>query len=112
MPTQTKNIAVIICSLIVAALAVGSVLFACGAVTGDVEDNHDKIEVGRAERKEIGKAVVSLQLQYKDLESLARSSGQSFQLIQGSLSTIQSDQQTMKTDMAVMKVKVNTLTKE
>ena len=100
-------------------LVVAAVVWAGGGYAMKVRGNANAIIKGQeVDTKILYKIeiveddVVDLKLQYKDMENLAKSSNDSLRNINAGIATIQTDQQAMKTDVAVMKVKVDTLTKE
>ena len=96
-----------------------AIVFAGGGYVMKINGNSNAIADGKAADKAIIEKVedteddiITLRLQYKDIESLAKS-------IDGSLKTISSGQTSMsasqgeiRTDIEVMKVKVDTLTKD
>ena len=93
-------------------LVIAAVIFAGGGYAMKINGNSAAIIKGGNKIEAVEADVVDLKLQYKDMENLAKSSDTSLKSINDGISTLVQDVQAMKTDMAVTKVKVDTLTKD
>jgi predicted nucleic acid-binding Zn-ribbon protein len=93
-------------------LVIAAVIFAGGGYAMKINGNSTAIIKGSEKIEAVEADVVDLKLQYKDMENLAKSSDTSLKSINNGISTLVQDVQAMKTDMAVTKVKIETLTKD
>ncbi len=88
------------------------IIFTCGGYAMRVSDNTKGVAKNTFKIEEVREKVHIFELWGKDMENIATSSDKSLKSIDSKMSTIQTDQQSIKTDLAVMKVKVDTLTKD
>lgn len=112
MATKGKNIIVIMCSVILTTIAVGGILYACGAVTSDITRNTEDISKLDDKTEANEKSIHRVELDAKDIKALAAtaaaasiSSNQKFEAIQIQLAEHGKIQ-------AINSTKLETLTKD
>ena len=112
MEGKGKNIVVVMCSVIMTIIAVGGILYACGAVTGDVQENKDDIVNLQKSDKEQGAEIVNLRIAAERQQSTADSTLKVLTAIHGEIGVIRKEQSSQATIQAVNSTKLESLTKD
>ena len=94
------------------AITIVTLVFVCGITYQRIDTNTDDIDDIELKVEDVEDDVVDLKLQYKDMEALATSTNSILQEIKTGQVTDRVIQNKMVTDVAVMREKVDTLTKD
>ena len=94
------------------AITIVTLVFVCGITYQRIDTNTDDIDDIEVKVENVEDDVVDLKLQYKDMESLATSTNTILQELKSGQVTDRVIQNKMVTDVAVMREKVDTLTKK
>lgn len=112
MPEKGKNVIVIMCSVVMTVIAVGGILYACGAVTGNIDRNTEQI-VKLDEKAEANeKAIHRVQLDAKDIKALAATAAQASISADKRFESIQVQLTEQGKIQAVNSTKLESLTKD
>lgn len=107
-----KNIITIACAVIMTTIAVSGILYACGSIAGQVEDNKEGVKQGVSERKEIASDVVELKLSKERQQATAENTLKTLSALHSTMSVMQETQAKQATIQAVNSEKLKTLTKD
>ena len=112
MPTKTRNLVVIACTVIMTVIAVGGIIYACGAVTGDIQEN--KEDIAKVELKAVANehAIHEVELTAKDIKALAATAANASIAADRKFEVIQKRLTEQATIQAVNSTKLESLTKD
>ena len=112
MADKIKNPIMIACTVIVTVIAVSGVLYACGAIAGQVDDNKESVKVGASERKELRSEIVELKIFKERQLALGENTLKTLTSLDTTLKAIQAVQTKQATVQAINSTKLDTLTKD
>jgi hypothetical protein len=112
MPDKTKNIITVACTVIGTFIAIGSILYACGSVVGEINDNKDDISTLQQNDSRQDTDIVNLRIGAEKQQSTADSTLSVLTGIHEEMKAIRTEQTTMKSVQAVNSEKLKQLTKD
>ena len=101
-----KNLVVVVCAIVVASIAVGGVLIACGSVVGDIDTNKNNIVDLTATQKIHAKEIVQGKLNDQKQQALSANTLNVLSSLNTNLEAIKAVQNTQATDIALIKQKL------
>lgn len=101
-----KNLVAVVCAIIVAAIAVGGVLIACGSVVGDIDDHEIRLGKHDATLELHAKEIVQGKLNDQKQAALSTNTLNVLSSLNTNLETIKTVQNAQATDIALIKQKL------
>lgn len=100
------------CTVVMVAMAIGGIFYACGAVTHDIEDNKEDIKIVGAKADKNAEDINEAKIARERQQATAEATLGTLVRLEGKIDAQGKGQDQMKLDINSTKIKIETLTKD